>query len=818
MLAAMATAYAYPEYVVVDSHQYYHGTEVITDAAGFGSGITTASASTANIGYSESDGTIHNADFTLDGQGGTVEYATPNSLFIGGPGWPHKVSEGYPSAEGEFTLANGAVLTVGTGTSHHVSMGNSAGAVSHLNVQGGSVLNTGILNVSSGGGQAYVNVGAQDSAGTINASSYMLVGVNGPAETGAIGKISIYNGSSLDVQGAFIGYDSPATTAGTGVVEVAQGGTFDTSYLYIGYGKNGVATPSGTVAVAGSLHVTGTDETYIGALGGQGSLEILDGGSADLGTADIWLGYYGVPDDGTHGTITVRGGGSLSHGGTLWVDAEGDVAVDAGGTMYGNSTDLLEGGVLINHGTLAQDPAADPDGVYLGRGSRFQTGTALLSGREDPNVPGELGIEYSNGLDGLEVYYYDTGSGSVTIGALLEGRDVMQYLKRADMAAVNAAVQSGLALETTEGYNLAFLHEIGRNITVEYTTDELNHVNGEERLAVAGGAVVVENGVQVDRETKVGTIGSYRDLASETQASLAVSETDGGSKIWWKGTGLETVAGETALFNKDLALDINAGAGNLTVVTDSQLQNETEIKAQITVQDGAVLNNRGVLCYDTVVERGGTLKGSGTIATTTVQGNFVVGNSPGYVNATGDITLTTGSSTTFGVAGLECPSSEGQVGWQSGTYSQIVMQEEAALQLEGGIKFIIEFGGQDIYNLCGDPGVEQPLEINLLLGKGAVTLPDNFSGQMTEYGMDVTPLISTVFRVTMDVEAGIGIADSMYVGFKSGDYHYYISTGQDGYADLVLRGTGVIARVPEPATGTLSLLAFAGLAARRRRK
>ena len=820
LLAAIPAAYAYPEYVVVNSHQYYHGTVVITDAAGFGSGITTASSSTANIGYSESDGTIHNADFTLDGQDGAVKYATPNSLFIGGPGWPHKVSEGYPSAEGSLTLVGGAVLTVGTGSSHHVSMGNSAGAVSHLNVQDGSSLSTGILNVSSGGGAAYVNVGSQDSTGTINLSNYMLVGVNGPAETGAIGRISIYNGSKLDARGAFIGYDSPNTTAGTGVVEVAQGGTFDTTYLYVGYGKGAEAVPCGTLAVAGSLHVTGNDDTYIGYEGGRGSLEVLAGGSANLGSADVCLGFYGMRGDDTRGSVTVHGGGSLTYGGTLWVDAHGEVSVDAGGTVLGNSTALLDGGTFINHGTIALNPAAAPDGVYLGRGSRFQTGTAQISGREDPNVPGELGIAYANGLEGVDVYYYNFGSAdqAVTIGALLEGKDEMQYLKRADMAAVNAAVQRGLALETTDDYELKFLHEIGGNLTVEYTTDELNHLNGTERLSVAGGGVVVESGVQEDRETKVGTIGSYRALASETQARLAVSETDGGSKIWWHGSGLQTMADETTFFNKDFYLDINNedGEGMLTVVTDSELDNESEIKALITVQDGAVLSNKGVLYFNTVVENGGTLKGAGTIATTTVEGNLIVGNSPGLVTATGDLTLTSGSNTTFSVAGLEFPATGERGGWDSAAYSQISLQDGAALVLkEAGAQFTIEFGGEDMYAMCGRPGVDSPIELNLLLAKGAVTLPESYAGMTGQ--VEVTDLITTAFRVTMDEEAGVGNADHMYVGFREGDYHYYVTGTPDGFYDLVLVGSGVIGSVPEPATGTLGLLALASLCMRRRR-
>lgn len=573
-------------------------------------------------------------------------------------------------------------------------------------------------------------------------------------------------------------------------------------------------------------------------ISGQGSALNVSGvayiacGTEGNARSSIWVDDHGslhaaqdllMSDHGQQSSLQVTNGGDVVADAQFKIGANGWVDVDAGSTVHANQIYLLDGGTFINHGTIALNPAAALDGLYLGRGSRFQTGTAQISGREDPNVPGELGIAYANGLEGVDVYYYDFGSPdqAVTIGALLEGKDEMQYMKRADMAAVNAAVQQGLALETTDGFQLKFLHEIGGNLTVEYTTDELNHVNGTERLSVAGGGVVVENGVQEDRETKVGTIGSYRALASETQASLAVSETDAGSKIWWHGSGLRTMADETTFFNKDFYLDINNedGEGMLTVVTDSELVNESdEIKALITVQDGAVLSNKGVLCFDTVVEKGGTLKGAGTVATTTVNGNLVVGNSPGLLKATGDLTLAPASNTTFSVAGPEFPATEEMEGWDSGTYSRISLQDGAALVLQSGAKFTIEFGGEELLVSCLPGGQDTPITLNLLLAEGSVTLPQGYVGQMTEYGMDVTGLIGTVFRVTTDAAAGQGVADNMYVNFNEGDYHYYVNQGEGGTYNLTLRGSGTITRVPEPATGTLSLLALMALAARRRRK
>ena len=533
-----------------------------------------------------------------------------------------------------------------------------------------------------------------------------------------------------------------------------------------------------------------------------------------------------MSDHGQQSSLQVTNGGDVVADAQFKIGANGWVDVDAGSTVHANQIYLLDGAAFFNRGSIARNDcvaeAPETGIVTLARGSRLQTGTATLSGREDPNreYTDPVDVRYATGLDGVKVACGDTGSGdkAVTIGTLLEGDTVMQYLKKADIETINAAVKAGLALEDEAGFELKFLHEVGNLVTLEYTTDELNKKDGEERLVVAGGTVLVSDGEKQDEDTKVGTIGSYRQQAAETTASLAVSETKDGSAVFWHGSGMETVAGETAFFNKDFKLDIKDGAGTLTVVTDSELVNESdEIKARITVEKGAVLANRGVLGSETKVEKGGTLKGSGTIADTTVEGNLIVGDSPGLVTARGDLVLTPTSNTTFSVAGLDVPVSVGGIaGWDSGAYSQIIM-EEGTLWLQQGVHFTIEFGGEDLLGSCLPGGQDTPVTLNLLLAEGSVTLPQGYVGQMTEYGMDITNLIGTAFRVTTDADAGQGTADNMYVNFKEGDYHYYVNQGEGGTCNLTLRGSGTITRVPEPATGTLGLLALAALAARRRR-
>lgn len=764
---------------------------------------------------------LDNATFTQ-----TTEY---------GRGYVAAVSVGGRDGDGTLTLQNGAVLTHAQsfflgGVSYVAPLdGNDTGAHicgSYLSTEGDTLFRD---KAGENGGFINPHVGTRGrlSTGTLNVlsgSTYNtgigFYGGNGTINIDGEGSVINSGVRAADADNTMLGWTS--STYAKCVLNITNGGVYnagvnaaqdfytsqysDTTAEINISGQGSALNISGNAAISNGRSYTNCHT----------AIRVDDHGSIHV-AKHLQMSY-----GGQYSTMQLTNGGDVTVDGQFIIGANGWVETDAASTIHANVLFVMSGGTFLNRGTIARNEGVDevPEAGYIGlyRGSRFQTGIALLSGRQDPNIAtgDPVGVIYTTGLDSVGVYFCDAGSGAVTIGALLEGDTVMQYLKRADMQTINAEVQARLSLMDAEGYEVKFQHEIGRNVTVEYTTDELNHKTGQESLVVAGGSVVVAEGVQEDPETKVGTIGSYRETVAETHARLAVSETEAGSRIWWQGTGLQTVAEETAVFNKDFALDINGGEGRLTVVSDSELQNEAEIKACITVEKGAVLTNRGVLRSETTVD--GTLKGAGTIAATTVQegGNLIVGNSPGLVTATGDLTLASGSTTTFSVAGLEFPATAELDGWDSGTYSRISLQEGAALVMkEAGIKFIIELGGEDLYAMCGVPGADSPLALNLLLGKGAITLPESYTGMRGQ--VDVTDLINTVFTVTMDEEAGVGNADHMYVGFREGDYHYYVTGTQEGFRDLMLVGSGVIGSIPEPATGTLGLLALASLCMRRRR-
>ena len=342
LLAAFSTAYA--------AHQYYQGTWTTDNVDVF---ANTDPASTVNIGYGDTT-QAYNAVITLDGANctGGKYFTTPNALFIGGPGWPHTVSEGYKPSAATFALDNGAALKVGVlnpgnPSATHITMGSCNGANSLLFVRGGSKIEAGSLEVSIGGGYADVYIGSDAYGdGFVDLTGDLKVGMNQVDGAIGYGSVTIYGGSRVTVAGVTaVGAAAPTgtyTLGGDGFVEVLQGAVLNTGSLEIGVGVTGDGSGSyGDVRVNGTLNVADpSTPILIGYDGGEGTLWIFDGGTANLNTAEIRLGSSNVQGDGTNGQIIMYEGGTLNHAGTMLV---GEIDPE-----YGT------GAVWINEGATAR--------------------------------------------------------------------------------------------------------------------------------------------------------------------------------------------------------------------------------------------------------------------------------------------------------------------------------------------------------------------------------------------------------------------------------------------------------------------------------
>ena len=259
-------------------------------------------------------------------------------------------------------------------------------------------------------------------------------------------------------------------------------------------------------------------------------------------------------------------------------------------------------------------------------------------------------------------------------------------------------------------------------------------------------------------------------------------------------------------------IKVNAANGNTLEVTEGN----TASFGSLTGTGNLEKTGAGTLLYDgstagsvTLSVKEGTLKGSGTFAGVIVDGGtLVVGNSPGRQEYLGALSVNAGEIM-FSVDGWETPANEEQVGWGSGTYSNIVMNGNA-LTFADGASLEFAVAGDALAAMFDNSASGFTLEIATGIGNAGYFTSDLLKMLAEE----------TIFYVanepgaTIVNDAGLSAGENLNAHITD-----LVYTLKD---NTTLCVTGVFMRetppVPEPATGTLGLLALAGLAARRRRK
>lgn len=720
----------------------------------------------------------------------SVTLTLPNALMIGGKGYGMPVTT---ANNGTVIVKKDAVINTGAKTTssggHHVDIGNSGYACEGLlSVEGGTVntgqmvigqtVGKGTVTVSDGGS---VNLSWQGIKKDVNAQIGLVMG-----NEGGTGHLILDHGTFTDTTAtnAFIG------ASGDAAIELKNGSTFDSnSYVWMGdtwAGANGKGTGTDTISVSSDSAFT------CGMLVADKDAAIDNAGTLDAG--------YG---------LFIYDGSTLTNSGTLIAD----------------EIDAYSGAVLDNTGTL------NTEFIALGNDTKFITGHLMVSGCEEAMKPDhEMSTAYTTGLIENALVVLDAGA-QVTVGAHVNGGEAMQYLYSQDFRDIDAKVLETLDLQVataydTDGYaidwaplaetqaDVKVANVLGKNITANVTTDEASE-EGDITVALSGSHLVVrvgDNGAsdptEADKKAsaeKVGTLGSYNEDVSETDATVRLHTSATDSTVAWEGHSMQTVSGETSTINDTTGVSVGSAGvdGTLTVVADSTLQNHGTVTSDNVIVNGTLDNNGTVSAATTV---NGTLKGSGVMAATTIAetATLIVGNSPGYSTFTDSLLVQSGASVVFSVAGLETPASfTAGKGWESNTYSQIVMENGAAVTLCDGVNITIAFGGEQLCSALAPLNEEQLTPFELVLIKGGVTTSPNLVSLMEHTSFVISgesgalPLILTGQSWVLNVS----------------NAEYFVDNG-----NLILRGKLGITRTPEPTTATLSLLALAALAARRKRK
>ncbi len=250
-----------------------------------------------------------------------------------------------------------------------------------------------------------------------------------------------------------------------------------------------------------------------------------------------------------------------------------------------------------------------------------------------------------------------------------------------------------------------------------------------------------------------------------------------------------SLKGSITVHEGKFVLGADASLGNDTVLTVEK-QGAVESKAAtavtLSITDGIHINDGAMLLATTL--KGGTLKGSGTFGAVTVDGGtLIVGNSPGHQVYTDMLTVTDGELV-FCVAGWETPSTAALTGWESESYSTIDMGGNAfAVSEEARIFIDLNDAAANSLTLGG------PFSLELVTNMGNSFTADELTmlAGITEFRLSDEEAAAVTFRGTLT---------------------------QPAFSYKMVGNSLMLSVVPEPATVTLSLLALAGLASRRRRK
>ena len=347
-------------------------------------------------------------------------------------------------------------------------------------------------------------------------------------------------------------------------------------------------------------------------------------------------------------------------------------------------------------------------------------------------------------------------------------------------------------LYTDEVVTTGDMHLQGGQVTLIDCDAKRKELDGGGRIE---GAISFENSkvAGTDRTLKV-------DRTDTIAGKINLSATSGTNT-------LEVTEGNTASFGT------LSGTGNLdkTGAGTAEVTGALTLQGAIRVHEGSFIIGTGADITGAVsfTVDGGVLKGSGTFAGATVDngGTLIVGNSPGRQTYTGDLSVNLGEIV-FGVSGWETPADDDNVGWASGTYSNVAMTN-GALTLGEGCQISFGVADEALAALLSGNGDSFSMTIATGFGNGDYFTPD----LLKQLAMQTVFYVSDEHGAVITNNAGLNAGDNLNTRITDLTYELVDNTQ--------LCVTGVFWRdnpmVPEPATGTLGLLALAALAARRRK-
>ncbi|NVO12426.1 MAG: autotransporter domain-containing protein [Rhodoplanes sp.] len=430
-----------------------------------------------------------------------------------------------------------------------------------------------------------------------------------------------YTGGTL-ITGGLINFNA-AANFGTGLITLdggglqwATGNTTDISARLTALGSNG-----------GTFDTNGNDVTFASGLTGTGGVTKAGAGTLTLGAVNTYTGATII----SGGTLALTGTGSIaaSRGVSISSGATFDISGTTAGATITTLAGLVGSSVALGGETLTLSNASSTfAGQITGTGGLvIAGGTEALTGAST----------YTGGTTVASGTLVIGNSGAIGTGPLVLAEGTTLGFTGGSYTIANAISISGDPAFAPASGTVQTL----TGVIADGTSPGTLEMVGAGTLVLAGtntytGATIVAAGTLALSGT--GTIAASSGVSIGTGATFDISATTAGATI-------TTLAGSgtVALGDKILTLSnasstfagVLTGTGGLALAAGVETLTGTSTYTGATTIDGGLLVVSGAIASSaTTVNRGGTLTGTGTVGSLTVNAGGVLAPGAGTPGST----------------------------------------------------------------------------------------------------------------------------------------------------------------------------------------
>jgi fibronectin-binding autotransporter adhesin len=600
-------------------------------------------------------------DASLDTSGGTLSASTGITLtyngLLSGAGALSVAGGGKVSLGGANTYLGGTTLIGGTlSVLTDSSLGDTAGT---LTLQGGTletrsssaamrdvVLNGTGGNLAQAAGATLIHSGQFTGTGALT--------VSGPGTLKLTNSANSYSGGTMLADGTLevTGDD----TLGSGGLTIAGGALATTD----SFTMNRAVTLSGAGTIAPA---EGTTLSYAGAINGVGGLTVAGGGTLALLATNGFQGGTTISADATlsvlsndnlgasTGTLNFDGG-TLSVGSSFSMTRSGTIGT-GGGTVALNGTTLTSMAGFTGSGALT----VEGTGTLIFAGANTYSGGTTITDATLQIGNGSASGSLAGAVTNNGKLVFDR-TGTITLDGAIDGSGSLEQngagttiLTGNNSYSGDTRISDG-TLQIGDGGNFGSLSgDVDNSGTLAF-----NRFNNSTFEGIVSGTGTVSK-AGAGKLTLTGT-NTYSGLTTISGGTLEVGDGATSGKL---GTGDVNNSGTLAFNRSDIVTIDNEITGNgklrqtgtgTTVLTGtSTYTGATTVSAGTLLVNGSIASSSGI-----TIDAGAMIGGSGTLASTTVNGTLAAGNSPGTLTIDGDLVLNSGSTSVFelgthGVAG-----------------------------------------------------------------------------------------------------------------------------------------------------------------------